>query len=141
MLRKWTAPVATCCFAEDVDSDSDDCELPGWKAEGTNQPTIGEQLISSQETDLRMILDSFDDILSGDPGCTTLTEHRITSGTGRPVRLPPFRVPHAFRNVVYKELQEMQAAGIIKPSQSEWASPIMVVHKKDDGIRLCVDYR
>ena len=37
-------------------------------------------------------------------------------------------------------MQEMEESGIIEPSCSEWASPIVVV-KKDRSIRLCVHYR
>ena len=35
----------------------------------------------------------------------------------------------------------MLQANIIKPSKSPWASPIMVVDKKDSSKRFCVDYR
>ena len=35
----------------------------------------------------------------------------------------------------------MEESGIIEPSCSEWASPIVVAKKKDNSIRLCVDYR
>uniref|UniRef100_A0A1X7SFW8 Reverse transcriptase domain-containing protein n=1 Tax=Amphimedon queenslandica TaxID=400682 RepID=A0A1X7SFW8_AMPQE len=40
-----------------------------------------------------------------------------------------------------KELEEMERDGIIEKSSSEWASPLVIVKKKDGGIRLCVDYR
>ncbi len=34
----------------------------------------------------------------------------------------------------------MQKSGIIEESKSEWASPLVIVTKKDGGVRLCVDY-
>ena len=34
----------------------------------------------------------------------------------------------------------MEQRGIIEPSHGEWSAPIVVVHKKDNKIRLCVDY-
>ena len=53
----------------------------------------------------------------------------------------PYHIPHAYRDVVKKELTEILEAGIITQSSSAWASPIVLVDKKDGGLRLCVDYR
>ena len=35
----------------------------------------------------------------------------------------------------------MLKEGVIEPCVSEWASPIVIIKKKDDTIRLCVGYR
>ena len=75
------------------------------------------------------------------PGQTKLVEHHIDTPGTIPIRLPAYRLPHAYRDIVKQELKEMVAHGIIEPSVSEWASLMVVVPKKDGAFRLCVDYR
>lgn len=72
------------------------------------------------------------------PGHATLTEHRIVTNNAHPVRLPPYCIPHAYREDVKHELEEMLECGII--STSDWAS-LLVTVKKDGSLCLCVDYR
>jgi len=43
--------------------------------------------------------------------------------------------------VIDRLVDDMQSQGIIEPCQSEWASNIVLVTKKDGSIRFCVDYR
>ena len=49
------------------------------------------------------------------PDRTTIVEHTINTGTACPVRLPPCRVPHAYREMVELKLKEMLDRGIIEP--------------------------
>ena len=69
-----------------------------------------------------------------------MTEHSIATGSAHAMRQPPYRLPHAYRDVVLQELQEMEEEGIIEHSSSEWAAPIVLVPKKDGTLRFCVDY-
>ena len=48
--------------------------------------------------------------------------------------------PHQYEEVK-KHLQEMMEIGAICKSTSPWASPIVLVHKKDGGLQFCIDLR
>ncbi|XP_076069765.1 uncharacterized protein LOC143041641 [Oratosquilla oratoria] len=45
------------------------------------------------------------------------------------------------KEYVREEVQRLQEVGIVEPSSSPWASPVVLVPKPDGSTRLCVDYR
>ena len=53
----------------------------------------------------------------------------------------PRPVPHHQKAEINRQLDDMLQKGIIKPSTSEWASPILMVRKADGSLRFCIDYR
>ena len=67
--------------------------------------------------------------------------HTINSGEHAPIRQPVRRTPFALWAKVEEMVTEMLDQGVIELSTSPWASPIVLVKKKDGGIRFCVDYR
>ena len=75
-----------------------------------------------------------------DLGCTSQLQHHIVTRNAVPVRQPARRMS-PYQREVRTLLSDMQKRGIIQPSKSPWASPIMLVHKKDNTLRFCVDYR
>ena len=80
------------------------------------------------------------DVFAMDPselGSTDLVTHHIDTGEHQPIRQLPRRMPYSLQSKATQLVQQ----GVITPSASPWASPIVLVRKKDGNIRFCVDYR
>jgi hypothetical protein len=58
-----------------------------------------------------------------------------------PISKRPYRMPPAELAELKKQLQELLDKGFIHPSTSPWGCPALFVKKKDESLRLCVDYR
>ena len=99
---------------------------------GIEQPKKGQ---------LEEVLLSFPEVLANTPGRATLVKHHIRVGDASPIQQKPYWVPYAQRDVVKWELDRMLQAKVIRPSTSPWASPIVLVIKKDGSVCFCVDYR
>ena len=74
-------------------------------------------------------------------GKTSLVQHQIHTGDHAPIKQRPRREPLGMQGVVKQELDKMLEKGIIEPSTSAWGSPIVLVRKKDNTVRFCIDYR
>ncbi|GJT35697.1 putative mitochondrial protein [Tanacetum coccineum] len=69
-------------------------------------------------------------------------DHRIPLLEGiQPVNIRPYRHPPIQNDAIKAMVRELLEAGVIKPSNSPFASPILMVKKKDNTWRMCVDYR
>jgi len=98
----------------------------------------------STRTELQQLIQSYQDIFSHsefDLGNTNIVQHEINTGENRPFRQQLRPKPRAHLPVIEQLVEDMQSQGIIEPCQSEWASNIVLVKKKDGNIRFCVDYR
>ena len=74
-------------------------------------------------------------------GETDMLTMEIVTGDAAPKRQAARRLPLAVRSEVARQLREMQSTGVVEPSSSPWASPVVMVRKKDGSHRFCVDYR
>jgi len=60
---------------------------------------------------------------------------------GKPVVCKPYRKNVSGRNTISKIVQEWKDAGIVTETTSPYASPVLLVKKKDGEARLVVYYR
>ncbi|KAK3085975.1 hypothetical protein FSP39_011528 [Pinctada imbricata] len=93
---------------------------------------------------LAKLLEKHADVFSEnelDLGRTNVVEHSINTGNSRPLRQPPRKVPLAFEGEEKKAIDTMMKQSIIQKSTSPWASPIVLVKKKNGKVRPCIDYR
>lgn len=59
----------------------------------------------------------------------------------QPINVRPYRYAPTQKTEIERQLTEMMQHGLIKPSTSPYASPVLLVKKKDGSWRFCVDYR
>lgn len=109
------------------DLDINSCEVsPYWKGQ------------------LMELIQRYEDVFSKDKldcGKAKDIVHRIHLTDDRPFRLPYRRVPPGQYQKLREALSEMEEKDIIRKSSSEWASPLVLVWKKNGDLRICVDYR
>uniref|UniRef100_A0A183CJ15 RNA-directed DNA polymerase n=1 Tax=Globodera pallida TaxID=36090 RepID=A0A183CJ15_GLOPA len=97
-----------------------------------------------EKSELMNLLSEFEEIFAiteEELRQTDLVSHTIETGDAIPIRSKVRPVPYAYREKVSGMIQDYLGRGIIRPSFSPWASPIVIVPKKDGSLRFCVDYR
>ena len=98
----------------------------------------------SQRERLAILLKEFSHIFaktSDDIGKTPLLKHDIDTGDEAPVKQRCRRFAKCHIEIIQEHIKKLAAAGLIRPSESEWASNCLIVKKKDGTWRLCIDYR
>ncbi|GBN76508.1 Retrovirus-related Pol polyprotein from transposon 297 [Araneus ventricosus] len=135
------AVIATCEPVVDI------IARPQEFSESLRLPSILENLEGlneEQRTAVKKLLQEFQNLFStsySDVGRCNMTQHRINTGNHPPIKQYPRRLPLAKKEEAERLVKEMVDNGIIEESSGPWASPIVLVKKKDGSTRFCVDYR
>ncbi|GBN40028.1 Retrovirus-related Pol polyprotein from transposon 297 [Araneus ventricosus] len=135
------AVIATCEPVVDI------VARPQEFSESLRLPSIVENLEGlneEQRTAVKELLQEFQNLFStsdSDVGRCNMTQHRINTDNLPPIKQYPRRLPLAKKEEAERLVKEMVDNGIIEESSGPWASPIVLVKKKDGSTRFCVDYR
>ncbi|GBM50181.1 hypothetical protein AVEN_50074-1 [Araneus ventricosus] len=87
------------------------------------------------KTELKKLIENYK------PGKTATTDvtMRIILKDDEPICQSPRRLAFTEREEVNKQIEEWLKESIIRPSSSEYASPIVLVRKKDGTSKMCID--
>ena len=97
-----------------------------------------------QRPALEGLLQEFNDLFATrdiDLGCTHNVTLKIDTGDHPPIKQKPYRTPFALRPELERQIEELLKADIIRPSNSPWSSPMMLIPKGTTEKRLVIDYR
>jgi len=76
---------------------------------------------------------------------TKVIENEIPIGDARPIGRPQYRTPFALRKEMQTQVENMLDKGAIRPSNSPWSAPAILVAKKSANgtpkYRFCVDFK
>uniref|UniRef100_A0A914P206 Reverse transcriptase domain-containing protein n=1 Tax=Meloidogyne incognita TaxID=6306 RepID=A0A914P206_MELIC len=112
---------------------------PTYKIDFEKTSVVGEDLKK-----LKDLCNEFEDIFSKsqyDIGSCTAGEHDIITTSEEPVASRPHRVPFKYRDELQKHIDQLLASGVMIESDTPWVSNIVLVQKKDGGLRPCIDFR
>ncbi|KAK9537970.1 hypothetical protein VZT92_005538 [Zoarces viviparus] len=104
-----------------------------------SSPVDLSHLSISEQADVIPLLDP--KLFSETPGFTTLVQHKLRLNKDAPGRQRSYRIPERLVVELQKEIKLMLELGIIEVSSSDWCSPVVLVPKKDDSLRFCIDFR
>jgi len=129
----------------ELDPDDDDTgflEIGGYVAkESVTDVKTGPGLNETERAEFLDLAQEFSSLFTEAPGTTNLVQHHINLTSNEPVRSKPYPVPYSTRESLKKDIDDMLKMGVIRESNSPYASPVVVVKKKDGSNRVCVDYR
>jgi hypothetical protein len=100
------------------------------RKESVDDVHISPELTSDERKQLKEHMVEYDDIFSDVPQVTNIIEQKVVTRTEEPVYKQAFSIPYALRDKVKKEINDMLKAGIVEPSDSLHAAPIVLIKNK-----------
>ena len=103
-----------------------------------------ELLNAPQKKTLSKLFHDYEDVFAKDAsdiGRAKDIKHHVDTGTEEPVHQRPRRQAKAHAEDLQRQVKKLADCGVIRPSESEWASNVVMARKKDGTWRMCVDYR
>ena len=105
----------------------------------------GKQLTEDEKSRLQLLLCKYSAVFSKneyDLGRTDVVTHQIPLLPGtQPIKLNPYRHGHTQEKEIENQVEKLKQQGLIEEGNGAFSFPVVLVKKKDNKWRFCVDYR
>ncbi|GFT67941.1 transposon Tf2-6 polyprotein [Trichonephila clavipes] len=106
------------------------------------------KLDDEQQRQLKALFNNFKGLFSDQPGLTHVVYHEIDTGDKGPVMSRPYKYDRVKQGIIDYHIDKMLRDGTICPINSPYASPVVLIRKKNDlppyspeAYRFAIDYR
>lgn len=109
-----------------------------------NQISLCSELSTEQKRSLEKLIEEYRDTFAADLyelEQTDVITHSIALENQKPIKQRAYRMSPGELNFLQQEIAKMLDKGIIHPANSPWASPVVIVSKKNGSYRLCVNFK
>ncbi|XP_056016852.1 uncharacterized protein LOC125676529 [Ostrea edulis] len=142
-IKLYPRTVVGHCEAVTIDRSEETCSYPDGKIPDYLSTLLSESCVNldgKQSEILKQFLINNKDVFAPDKlalGRTGVIKHKIDTQGATPIKQQPRRMPFAKRSEVSSQIEMMLSRDVIEKSNSPWASPIVLVRKKDGSLRFC----
>ena len=105
---------------------------------------LSEEVKKELHPKLRRLINKFSDVLINSIDNVKIANaepHTIHLTNNHPIKLRPYKISLDQSRALKKEITKLLKRGLIIPSHSPWAFPVLLVRKKNGEWRMCIDFR
>jgi len=100
--------------------------------------------VINSNDELNKLINEFGDVLVNsidEVSISCANPHTIPLINNKPIKLRPYKISLEKSLALKEEIIKLLKHGLIEPSHSPWAFPVVLVRKKNGKWRMCIDYR
>jgi len=106
-------------------------------SEGSENIDIDHKLKVEEKQEVLQLVDRFSDVLTGH---INILEHDIKTLTENPIRVKQYPLPYAMTQVINEEIDTMLYLNVIKPSNSPYSSPVIIMKRENGANRFYIHF-
>nr|XP_041631124.1 uncharacterized protein LOC121502187 [Drosophila kikkawai] len=103
--------------------------------------TIAEKAGEPSEEEVQQFLNKNRQVFEDMKGVSNVTEHKIYLNDDRPIKQRYYLRNPKQQAVIDEQVDELLTLGLIERSRSPYSAPVVLVRKKNNEWRMCIDYR